>query len=193
MRRLLLTLLTCLLALPVAVLVAPAAHACSCSAPDPQASLTQSDLLAEVTVLSEDEEDGKRVYGLQVHRAWRGTDSSYVELSTELEGTACGLRLAGGERYVLFASGSQDEGWSSSWCTATFGVSAKDPIVTRADIEAEYGPGTVPMPPSDEVSTRDLVRDADLVPWLILGGSLLTILVVVVGVALGRGRLGRSG
>lgn len=195
MRRLLLTLLSCLLTLPLAVLVAPAAHACSCSAPDPQISLGESDLIAEVTVLRESEEHDKRVYDLQVQRAWKGIDDTHMELTTELEGTACGLRLREGESYVLFANDIDGEGWTASSCTATFGASAKDPIVTRADIEAEYGPPMVPTPrASDAESTWDVWPGDDLMPWLILGGSLLVVLVVVSGgVALARGRVRGDG
>jgi hypothetical protein len=118
-----------------------------------------------------------------------------MELTTELEGTACGLRLREGESYVLFANDIDGEGWTASSCTATFGASAKDPIVTRADIEAEYGTATVPTPrASDAESTWDVWPGDDLMPWVILGGSLLVVLVVVSGgVALARGRVRGDG
>lgn len=116
-------------------------------------------------------------------------------LTTELEGTACGLRLREGESHVLFANDIDGEGWTARSCTATFGASAKDPIVTRADIEAEYGPPMVPTPrASDAESTWDVWPGDDLMPWLILGGSLLVVLVVVSGgVALARGRVRGDG
>lgn len=115
-------------------------------------------------------------------------------LTTELEGTACGLRLREGESHVLFANDIDGEGWTASSCTATFGASAKEPIVTRADIEAEYGPATVPTPRASESESTWDVWSRDLMPWLILGGSLLVVLVVVSGgVALARGRVRGDG
>ncbi len=172
-------LVAAVLSLPVIVATAPCAYACDCDRPTPESSISGSDLIAEVTVLDEAERDGKRVYELQVERAWKGDPSGREQVSTETQVTACGLQLAEGERYVLFAGGSEDEGWTSSWCTATFGVGAEDPPVTRADIEAELGEGTVPEPPPGDVVTEETIA-----PWAIIAG-----VVVLIAAAGGAGGL----
>ena len=176
MRRLPHPLIAAAPALPVLLVTAPCAQACDCDRPTPESSIAGSEFIAEVTVLGEEERDGKRVYSLAVERAWKGDPSSQEQVSTESETTACGLQLAEGERYILFAGGSEDEGWSSSWCTATFGVDAEDPPVTRADIEAELGKGTVPDPPPADEVTEDSIT-----PWVVLAGVLVLGLVAVAG------------
>lgn len=180
------TLLTALLALPVAVLTAPAAHACSCPPPESESTLSQSDLIAEVTVTGADVVAGDRVYDLRVEREWKGPGRATARLTTARDVTACGLLLDVGQSYILFANERASGGWQSSWCTATFKVGAQTTIVSRADIEEHHGSGTVPVRSSDEVTTSDLIRDADPVPWLILSAAVLLVIMVGLGLALVR-------
>lgn len=192
MRRLLLSLLTCLLALPVAVLTAAPAHACSCERPERESTLEESDLIAEVTVTGEHEADRDRIYDLQVQREWKGPGAGQIQVSTGRDVTACGLALREGRSYVLFAHGSREQGWSSSWCTATFAVGTQTTIVSRADVEQRYGAGTVPAAGdvvdrrSDEVSTWEQLMRADLVPWAILAAVLLLLTLLALSAALVR-------
>jgi hypothetical protein len=181
------TLLACLLALPVAVLTAPAAHACSCDRPERESAL-ESEVIAEVLVEGEERVGHDRVYDLHVVRRWSGSGPSSVRLTTGGDVTACGLQLVEGERYLLFAHERDGGGWQSSWCTATSGVGAEDPVVTRADIEERHGTGMVPVPASDHVVSADA---GGPVPWLLLAGLAAAVLALLGG---GRWLLrGRSG
>lgn len=169
------TLLACLLALPVAVLTAPAAHACSCDRPE-RASALESEVIAEVLVEGEERVGHDRVYDLRVVRQWHGSGAASVRLTTGADVTACGLRLVEGERYLLFAHERDGGGWQSSWCTATSRVGAKDVVVTRADIEERHGTGTVPA--SDHVESH---RGWGPVPWLLLAGLATGVLALLGG------------
>lgn len=200
MRRLVLVLVATVLALPVIVATAPCAHACDCDRPTPESAIPGADLIGEVTVLDESEDDDKRLYELEVTRSWKGATHSRIELSTESDVTACGLELTEGERYILFAGGSEDEGWSSTWCTATHGVDAEDPPVTRADVEAELGTGDVPTAAPDTTDTTDQAggaddsRSSDARPWgTVLGvaagvGTLVALVCIGAGLLLHRRR-----
>lgn len=169
------TLLTCLLVLPVAVLTAPAAHACSCAGVTPAEQLAAADLVVEGRVTAVTEAGRERTYTLAVTRSWRGSQNDVVTVRTKRDEAECGTTLSDDPQIVLArASG---ETWTTGLCDGRVltGDGRLGPI-TAQQVESELGQGTPsggdvsePVPPYDEVVTES---GYGLLPWF-LGGAVL--------------------
>lgn len=175
MRRLLMTLLTCLLVLPVAVLTAPAAHACSCAGVTPAEQLAAADLVVEGRVTAVTEAGRERTYTLAVTRSWRGSQNDVVRVRTKRDEAECGTTLSDDPQIVLArASG---ETWTTGLCDGRVltGDGRLGPI-TAQQVESELGQGTPSgvdvsePPPSDEVVTES---GYGLLPWILGGAAVL--------------------
>ncbi|KRE37826.1 hypothetical protein ASG73_09365 [Janibacter sp. Soil728] len=188
-------ILVALLGLPVLVVTAPAAHACSCARTTPASLLRAADLVAEVRVQTTRSDGGRVVHRADVWRAWKGPTGPSLEVRTAKNGAACGMHLEPGRRYVLIATGSEEQGWQVGSCGGTFPYDEGGSLVTWEDVVAEYGVGTVTEAASDEVSTHDLLPDAaaEAAPWVILSAVLVALAMTGLGLGLWSVRVRRRG
>ncbi|MBA4085647.1 MAG: hypothetical protein C0493_12080 [Kytococcus sp.] len=189
MRRLLTTLLTLLLTVPVLVLTAPAAQACSCAQGSLEQHLADSDLVVEGTVTSVRTTGRERAYTFEVQRSWKGPRRDVVTVRTRVDGAECGRTYAGGRPQVVLAVGS-DGTWRTDLCRGKVfdgGTQIRD--VTAAQVEEELGRGTRSGDDVTEPTGDDAVSVGDPSPWpgIAVGTALLVLLVV------GRAVLGRRG
>lgn len=190
MRRLLLPLLAALLALPVVVLTAPAAQACSCAVSSPARLVDRAALVARVEVAARDEHTsadgmaGSR-YDVVVRREWKGPGQQRVTVVSRDDSASCGVRLGVGREYLVLATRAGDA-WRVELCGGTTVLTSGAPqgAVTVADVEERLGAGTTPVaaspssaPTSDEGSGGWWrPREA---AWLCLS----IVLALVVGIA----------
>lgn len=200
MRRLLLPLLAALLALPVVVLTAPAAQACSCAVSSPARLVDRAALVAQVEVAARDEHTsadgmaGSR-YDVVVRREWKGPGQQRIAVVSRDDSASCGVRLAVGREYLLLGTPAGDA-WRVELCGGTTVLASGTPqgAVTVADVEERLGAGTTPAtaPAADEPGE---LRPADDRGWWTLTGGvaglLLAVLLVALVVALVRRGPGR--
>ena len=200
MRRLLLPLLAALLALPVVVLTAPAAQACSCAVSSPARLVDRAALVAQVEVAARDEHTsadgmaGSR-YDVVVRREWKGPGQQRIAVVSRDDSASCGVRLVVGREYLLLATRSGGA-WRVDLCggTTMLAAGARQGTVTVADVEARLGAGPTPTtrPAADEPGES---RPADDRGWWTLTGGvaglLLAVLLVALVVALVRRGPGR--
>lgn len=207
MRRLLLSLLAALLALPVMVLTAPAAQACSCAVSSPSRLVERAALVAQVEVVARDEHTsadgmaGSR-YDVVVRREWKGPGQQRVAVVSRDDSASCGVRLAVGREYLLLGTRAGDA-WRVDLCGGTTALAPGTPqgAVTVADVKERLGAGTTPAAasPSPEQATTtsagaggpgESVRGDDRGWWAPAGGVvgllLASLLVVLVGRRLAR-------
>lgn len=178
-----------------AVAGAPYAHACDCMPLSFDEAAEQADLIAEITIVSEDgAQDHRITYVAAVERVWKGEESREIRFTTSEAIASCGLgRIPVGDTLLVWANGSGGE-YSSTWC----GLPSETEDDVPAQLTRELGEPadlTDQPPPEAEQGIR--------VPLLILGGLVvlgtvggLLIAAIIVAVVLLRSRrstTGRSG
>lgn len=145
MRRALLSFLALVLVLVGGAAAAPCAMACSCAPATPAKEIADSDLVAEVSVLSVREEGMERVYDIEARRIWKGPDRASLVVRTQSQSSACGVRMTKGKTYLLFATGD-GQAYHASSCGGTAATDTKNPRVSRLDVVSRLGEGRVPPP-----------------------------------------------
>jgi hypothetical protein len=110
-------LLTVLAGLLLALVGAPAAHACSCVGYDCGEAVEAAELIADVTVeRAVGDDEGEVTYLVAVDAVWKGEETRTILLRTHEQTAACGLgRIPDGERLLLWGSGADGE-YSTTWC-----------------------------------------------------------------------------
>ncbi len=105
------------------VVAAPTAKACSCAQPprDPVA-VRQSDAVFSGRVIDQAGpilSNGDNGFALDVDTAYKGTVYETQWVFSETQGSACGIDLTLGKRYIVFAHGEDAEGLYTSICSKT--------------------------------------------------------------------------
>ncbi|RKT56279.1 hypothetical protein [Saccharothrix australiensis] len=97
------------------------ASACSCLPGGEAAKYHRADHVFVAVVLSERLEPGSRyIYSTKVGHEYKGDVPRRVEITTHYQGTACGIRLTVGAKYLVFAHGdSGDRQVESTQCSGT--------------------------------------------------------------------------
>lgn len=180
MRRLLPILLASLLALPVLVIAAPAAQACSCAVGSAARHLADADLVMEATAASEATSGREREYTFDVHRVWKGDPVQQVTVTTRQDESQCGRRFAEGDRAVVLAVRSGGT-WATDLCRGRFASDSGPADLTASDVSAELGEG---QRIAAEVATADDAEEDEgptwprHLAWLILS----VVIALVVGI-----------
>lgn len=185
-------LLAGLLALPVLVLTAPAAQACSCVGGTVEDHLDLAGLVAEVEVVGSRATDRanwgtERAYTVEVLRSWKGDPAARLVVTAPTQEGACGLSLPADGRYLLLATRSESA-WHTNSCLGEVSEGVAQPgRVTVAQVEAELGEGSVPAPGTEETVARE--RPSRLV----VGGGLVAVIAAGLALVVGVRRLRRVG
>ncbi|MCE6995989.1 hypothetical protein LZG04_14420 [Saccharothrix sp. S26] len=142
-------------ALLTAVLTSPAS-ACSCLPSTEGQRFYQATYVFDGLVLSETLETGdpsvtyddKYRYAVAVGQVYKANLPSQVDVVTSTSGAMCGIRLATGVRYVVFAHGDASDGRiESHYCSGTRPASAGPPVTTLP------GSTTTTTPPTRTCTT----------------------------------------
>jgi hypothetical protein len=133
-----------LLACAGLVLLPPAAQACSCQVPGVGKAARQADVVFTGAVLGEQRDRQRVEAGFDVDRVYQGqVDDDTVEVASPTD--SCGLKLADGQSYVVFADESRT-GLVSEKCSGTTRASGR----TMKAVERVLGPGEKVQVPTPE-------------------------------------------
>jgi hypothetical protein len=149
----------------------PRTFACSCLAPGtPQEELAKFDVvfLGSVNRVTP-QNDGNVQVDVQVQTIWKGQLGSNTAIFTANNSAACGVEFTAGTAYVVYASQSEGQLFSSL-CSRT--ANATD---ATADIQA-LGPGTQPQPSANPPQIQG--NNDALMPWLAIGGAAISALAI---------------
>jgi len=116
---------------------ATAQPACGCAAPAPADALARSTAVFEGTVLGAEAQEGVTRIRFSVTRTWRGPEREQLEVQTA---GGCGLSVAQGAAYLVYATGAADA-LQSDRCGGTKPMAEADP-----DLRV-IGIGAVPVDP----------------------------------------------
>lgn len=181
-------LLAVLLTLPVLVLTARDAHACSCVAGSVADRLADSDLVVEGVVTSVRTTAREREYTFTVQRWWKGPHHEVVTVSTRADSAECGRSFTGREPQVVLATGSGGS-WRTDLCRSmVIERGSRIGEVTAAGVEQELGRGT-PSGAEPGATKGDDVAVEDPSPWPgVAVGAAVVLLLVASGAVLLRRR-----
>lgn len=147
MTRVVRTVITLLLAVPVLLLASPSpAHACSCAEPTPRELVAGSSAVFSGVVESTRDGDGdERVTELLVDHVWSGSVSEHTEIVHGVMSSACGLSPDDGQRLVVAAE-LEDGDLHTGFCSVSEGERSV------AEFVAALGSGEAPAAGSIEAA-----------------------------------------
>lgn len=95
-------LLAALLAVPVLMVAAAPAHACSCAIAGVHRHLQQADVVFEGTITEQRRTDYRTVMRIEVARVYKGEVRERMDVETGNGGGDCGLGIPEGRRVLVF-------------------------------------------------------------------------------------------
>lgn len=143
------TALGVLLAALATLLIAPApAFACTCDLPaPPQEALEDAGAVFSGEVVATWHEDWVLTARFEVDQVWKGEVREMADVTTPLDGAACGYWLEAGHTMLVYANVDEDGALSTNVCTRTVSLERAE----EEDLGA-LGPGS---PPAEVVAASE--------------------------------------
>ena len=130
------------------LVAAPSAFACSCEMPGPdKAALRDYDAVFSGRVVDSTGgllSGGDNGYGLAVEEAYKGEVFETQWVYSESDGSACGMKLRPGARYIVFAHGKDAGSLRVSSCSNTRTISHDPELRAAGTVVAGRSRGTPP-------------------------------------------------
>ncbi|WP_433262347.1 hypothetical protein ACQPZF_29200 [Actinosynnema sp. CS-041913] len=110
------------------------ASACQCLPGGEGYKYHKADHVFVGLVISERREGEKYIYTTKVGKEYKGDVPRRVEIASHYQGTACGIQLVPGRKYVVFAHGdSSDRRVETNQCSGTRLASGGPPTTSPTD------------------------------------------------------------
>lgn len=172
------------------------ACACSCMPVSPDEAVTRADAVVEGRAITSTEEGTSRLYLFEVDAVYKAPVERRIVIRTPAQSAACGIDLTIGEQRTVLLSradlGDDDgepQAWQASLCSnlnrfdASLPASAGERLAPRPG----FSDAAIELMGTDNGAHRALT----LSPWMVAGGALVGV-VLVVGVPLAVRRRRRT-
>lgn len=172
------------------------ACACSCMPVSPDEAVARSDAVVEGRAIASTEEGASRLYVFEVDASYKSSVERRIVIRTAAQSAACGIDLTIGEQRTVLLSrtglGDDDGGpqaWQASLCSNLNRF--------EGGLPAAAGARFAPRPGASDAAMELMGADDDAhqsltwSPWMVAGGALVGV-VLVVGVPLAIRRRRRT-